>query len=128
MDLTFLKFCINLGVLENWFKTVVNILKNTITLMIEVAKLLGCLKKILFLTNEIKTKIEEQYHIVVSTPIICRNLQEASLRGYIAKKKPLFSKRNRLKQLRFAKMFLNKNVSFWNNVLWTDESKFNLSQ
>ena len=63
-------------------------------------------KKYPFLTsNEIKTKIEEQYHVVVSAPTIRRRLQEAGLRGCIAKNKPLVSKRNRIKRLKFAKMF-----------------------
>lgn len=82
-----------------------------------------------FLTsNKIKAKIEEQYNVVVSSPTIRRRLQEAGLRGCIAKKKPLVSKRNRLKRLRFAKMHVNKNVSFWKKILWTDESKFNRFQ
>ena len=50
-------------------------------------------KKDPFLTSyEIKTRIEEQYYIAVSTPTICSRLQEAGLRGCIAKKKHLVSK------------------------------------
>ena len=41
------------------------------------------------ISNEIKMKIVEQYHIVVSATTIHRRLQEAGLRGCMPKKKPL---------------------------------------
>ena len=43
----------------------------------------------------------------------------------VARKKPLVSKRNLVSRLKFAKQHVLKDLSFWQNVLWTDESKFN---
>ena len=45
--------------------------------------------------------------------------------GRVARKKPLVSKRNLVSRLKFAKQHVHKDLSFWQNVLWTDESKFN---
>ena len=39
------------------------------------------------------------------------------------KRKPLLSKKNMAAQLLFAKLHLNKPQDFWNNVLWTDQTK-----
>ena len=38
-------------------------------------------------------------------------------------RKPLLSKKNMAAQLRFAKLHLIKPQDFWNNVLWTDQTK-----
>ena len=42
-------------------------------------------------------------------------------------KKPLLSKTNMAAQLRLAKLHLNKPQDFWNNVLWTDQTKAEMS-
>ena len=39
------------------------------------------------------------------------------------RRKPLLSKNNMAAQLRFVKLHLNKAQDFWNNVLWTEQSK-----
>jgi hypothetical protein len=46
--------------------------------------------------------------------------------GRMARKKPFISVVNRKKRLEFAKMHLNKPKEFWYNVIWSDESKFNI--
>ena len=47
--------------------------------------------------------------------------------GSFARRKPLLSKKNMAAQLRFAWLHLNKPQDFWNNVLWTDETKVEIS-
>ena len=51
---------------------------------------------------------------------------EAGLLGRVARKKPLVNKVNRGKRLKYAKDMLNKPLRFWETVIWSDESKFNL--
>ncbi len=41
---------------------------------------------------------------------------------------PLVSLKNRKARLEFAKRHLKKPSQFWNNILWTDETKINLYQ
>ena len=48
--------------------------------------------------------------------------------GFITRCKPLVSLKNRKTRLEFAKQHLKKPLQFWNNILWTDETKFILYQ
>ena len=41
-------------------------------------------------------------------------------------KYPYVSKDNRMKRLHYAKTYLEKPLGHWNEVLWSDEIKFNL--
>ena len=36
------------------------------------------------------------------------------------------NKDNRVQRLHYAKMYLEKTLGYWNEVLWSDETKFNL--
>ena len=40
--------------------------------------------------------------------------------------KPLVSLKNRKARLKFAKKHLKEPMKFWDNILWTDETKINL--
>lgn len=44
---------------------------------------------------------------------------------WIGRRKPILSKKNMVKWLRFAKLHLNKLQDLWNNVLCTDKHKDN---
>lgn len=61
-----------------------------------------------------------------SPKTIRRILNEDGLKNFRAKKKPFISKRNIKKRMDFAKEHIHKDQSFWNKVLWSDESKFNV--
>lgn len=60
----------------------------------------------------------------VSVSTIKRRLREANLFGRIAVRKPLLRRANRIKRLQWAKQHQHWTVEDWKNVLWTDESKF----
>lgn len=49
-----------------------------------------------------------------------------TLVGRVARRKPLITDQNRLKRLNYAKQMLAKPFDFWNTVVWSDESKFNM--
>ncbi|GFX43924.1 transposable element Tc1 transposase [Trichonephila clavipes] len=62
----------------------------------------------------------------VSAETVRRVLRKAGYNGRVARKKPLIGKRNRVKRLKFAKEHILKPQQFWNKVIFSDESKFNI--
>ncbi|GFX39868.1 transposable element Tc1 transposase [Trichonephila clavipes] len=62
----------------------------------------------------------------VSAETVRRVLRKAGYNGRVARKKPLIGKRNRVKRLKFAKEHILKPQQFWNEVIFSDESKFNI--
>ncbi|GFU84788.1 uncharacterized protein TNCV_2127291 [Trichonephila clavipes] len=62
----------------------------------------------------------------VSAETVRRVLRKAGCNGRVARKKPLIGKRNRVKRLKFAKEHILKPQQFWNEVIFSDESKFNI--
>lgn len=76
-------------------------------------------------SSAIKDDINKKYGISVSSRTIRRRLNESKLFGRTAVKKPLVSKKNLKARLEFAKDNIDRPLSFWKNVLWSDESKFN---
>lgn len=62
----------------------------------------------------------------ISTRSIRRKLNKAGLKGCIVKKKPFVSEKNRKKRLKFAKEHLHWTAEQWSQVVWSDESKYNM--
>lgn len=84
-------------------------------------------KKDPFLTStQIRAQMEEAYNVVLSAQTIRRRLKEKNLNGRIARRKPNLSKKNISRRLKFAKNYFQKSSRFWNLVVWSDESKFNV--
>ena len=75
-------------------------------------------------SRQIQVEVQSSYGIEVSSKTIRRRLNEVSLRGCIAQRKPFVSKKNIKSRIDFAKENLKKPINFWKNVLWSDESKF----
>lgn len=62
-------------------------------------------------------------------PITVRRLlHNHGFESRTARKKPFISRVNEQKRLEFATLHRNKDSTFWNTVLFTDESKFNVFQ
>lgn len=70
--------------------------------------------------------IKERLDLDVSNRTIRRRLEERGLKSYFAKKRPMISKANKQKRLKFARDHVNKPLEFWKRVIWSDESKFEL--
>uniref|UniRef100_A0A034WTK7 Transposable element Tcb2 transposase n=1 Tax=Bactrocera dorsalis TaxID=27457 RepID=A0A034WTK7_BACDO len=63
----------------------------------------------------------------VSSNTIRRILHKNGFYGRRPRKKPFISKVNKAKRLDYARKYQYEDFSFWSNVLFTDESKFEIS-
>ena len=77
-------------------------------------------------TSAVKVEIENELGISLHVDTIRNRAHETRLFGRVAHQKPYVNKINRGKRLKFAKEILEKLSSFWESVIWYDESKFNL--
>ena len=74
----------------------------------------------------VKAEIEIELGMTLNANTIRNRAHEARLFGRVARKKSLANKVNRGKRLKFARDMLKKPIGFWETVMWSDESKFNL--
>lgn len=72
----------------------------------------------------VSISLNQDYNIAVSRKTVQRRLKESNFRTYVVKTVPYISPKNKIKRLEFAKQYVNKPISFWEKVLWTDESTF----
>lgn len=76
--------------------------------------------------HAVKIEIEKELGITLHANTIRNRAHEVGLFGRVARKKPFVNKANRAKRLKYAKEMLDKPLGFWETVIWSDESKFNL--
>ena len=74
----------------------------------------------------IKAELQTELDITISETTIRRRAHEIGLYGHVARRKPYLNKANRGKPLEYARTYREKPLGFWNNVIWSDESKLNL--
>lgn len=77
--------------------------------------------------SDIRAKINQTLAEPISLNTVKRRLRENGLVGRIAAKKTLLRSVNKQKRLKFAKEHKNWSIAQWKLVLWSDESKFQLS-
>ncbi|GFW11981.1 HTH_Tnp_Tc3_2 domain-containing protein [Trichonephila clavipes] len=53
-------------------------------------------------------------------------LRKRKYHGRVPQRKPYISKANRQARLAFAKMYVRQPTEYWENVLFLDESKYNI--
>lgn len=70
--------------------------------------------------------LERDYGINVVAQTIRNIIKTAGYNGRVSRKKPYVSKVNRQKRLAFAKEHVNKPQSFWDSVIFSDESIFRI--
>ena len=78
-------------------------------------------------STSVKAELQTEFNITISKATIRRRAHEIGLYGRVAQNKPYLNKANRGKLLEYARTYRKKSLGFWNNVIWSDESKFNLS-
>jgi hypothetical protein len=69
-------------------------------------------------------KVNEEIKVCLET--IHRVLKRNGLMSAVKYKKPILSKKHREQRLCFAKRFKDWTISEWNNIVWSDESKFQI--
>ncbi len=65
-------------------------------------------------------------NIFVDTSTIRKTLNKNGVHGRTPRRKPLLSKKNIAARLKFAKEHLDVPQHYWQNILWTDETKIEL--
>ena len=75
---------------------------------------------------KIATEVKNATQTDICPQTVRNRLNETGLHGQVPRKKPLISKKNKTKRLNFAREHANKSPEFWQSILWSDESKFNL--
>ena len=76
--------------------------------------------------TSIRDDLETNYGTSVSVATIKRTLVNAGMRGCIARRKPYLSRVNRKQRLQFALQCKNWSVEDWSQIIFSDESKFQL--
>lgn len=71
-------------------------------------------------------EIKEELNLSISSRTVRRRLNQKGINNFYSKKKPLLRAANIRKRLLFAKKYVNMPESFWNRVIWSDESKYEL--
>ena len=74
----------------------------------------------------VKEELEKELGVIIHPNTVRNRIHEIGLYGRVARKKPLVNKPNRTKRIKYAKEMMEKSFSYWKDVLWSDESKFNL--
>ena len=77
-------------------------------------------------TGTVTSELDKDLGMLVSESTVKRPAQEVGLFGRVARKKPYVNRMNRLKRLKYTKEMLRKLLDFWDTIVWSDESKFNL--
>ena len=68
-------------------------------------------------------KMMEETGTKVSISTVKQVLYQHNLKDHSARKKPLLQNRHKKARLQFATAHGDKDLTFWRNVLWSDEKK-----
>lgn len=71
--------------------------------------------------------LSEEIEETVSARTVRRRLAEAGLKGCKARKKPWLSEKNKKHRLEWALRYQHFTEEDWSNVVWSDESNFEVS-
>ena len=77
-------------------------------------------------STSIKAQFQTEINITISESTTRRRANEIGLHVRVTRKKSYLSKVNRAKRLEYVRVDCEKPLGFWNNVIWSDESNFNL--
>lgn len=76
--------------------------------------------------SAVKSEIEKELSVSLHANTVRNRLHEIGFYGRVARKKPLVNKVNREKRVTYAKTMMKMPFDYWKQVLWSDESKFNM--
>ncbi|CAK9810994.1 Transposable element Tcb1 transposase [Anthophora plagiata] len=75
---------------------------------------------------KLSNKVEKYLQKSVNPETVRRVLRKNNFHGRTARNKLFVSDKNKKRRLEFARQYLTKDFSFWKEVIFPDESKFNL--
>lgn len=75
---------------------------------------------------KLAAEVQTEYGKQVSAQTIRKIVKSYGYNGHVAHKKPLINKRNQQIRLNFARDHILKDQTWWNDVIFLDESKYNL--
>ncbi|CAF3239743.1 unnamed protein product [Rotaria socialis] len=75
---------------------------------------------------DVAIDLKRDHNISITAQTVRNRMHEVGYRGCIARKKPFIKKLNKRKRVCWAREHFPKPKEFWNSILWSDESKFNL--
>lgn len=75
---------------------------------------------------KLTVEVENEMGKKCSVETVRRVLRENNFNGRVARKKPFISQKNQQCRLKFAKDHVTRPKSFWDEVIFADESKFNI--
>ena len=76
--------------------------------------------------QSVASELNEESSLSISAETVRRRMHESGFKGHVARKKPLIDRKNRLKRLKWARERRHADQAYWNRILWSDESKFDL--
>lgn len=79
-------------------------------------------------SSELAAEFSEQMKKTISARTTRRRLQEAGLKGCKARKKPWLSESNKKARYKWALQHRTFTAEDWSNVVWSDESNFEVSK
>lgn len=87
------------------------------------ALVIRAIKKNPFISSR---QLVETFELPITSRAVRYRAVKVGLKSFRPSKKPLISKKNMQKRLKFARDHLNWSVKMWKTVLFSDESKFNI--
>lgn len=76
-------------------------------------------------SNKLRITVEQEHGVKLSCSSVRKRLRSFGLRGCRPRKVPFISERNRVRRLALCKQWIMKPMTFWNTVIWSDETKIN---
>lgn len=76
-------------------------------------------------SREIQQSLKES-HVDVSSCTVRRHIRKNGLHGRVARKKPLLRKCHKEARLKYATLHRDKPQTFWEKIMWSDETKIEL--
>ncbi|GBN95342.1 hypothetical protein AVEN_28516-1 [Araneus ventricosus] len=78
-------------------------------------------------TVKLTLKCKSRFRKSVNPETVGNALRKHKDHGRVPRRKPYISKANRKARLAFAKMYVKQPTEFWENVIFVDERKYNIS-
>jgi len=75
---------------------------------------------------ELSTLVENEFNVSLHHKTVKRSARKSGFELRSARKVPLINNKNKKKRLEAVQQFLLKPISFWKQVIWSDETKINL--